>query len=65
MKKDLRAGFAQIDKTYAYAKVDTKLNVRESGSTLSLIHIWIVYDFVILKRSDGKGSGRESECLPD
>ena len=32
MKKDLRAGFAQIDKAYAYAKVDTKLNVRESGS---------------------------------
>ena len=37
MKKDLRAGFAQIDKTYAYAKVDTKLNVRESGSTSARI----------------------------
>ena len=37
MKKDLRAGFAQIDKTYAYAKVDTKLNVRESGSTSTRI----------------------------
>lgn len=32
MKKDLRAGFAQVDKAYAYAKVDTRLNVRESGS---------------------------------
>ena len=39
MKKDLRSGFAQVDKAYAYAKVDTRLNVRESGSTLSLIHI--------------------------
>lgn len=37
MKKDLRAGFAQIDKIYAYAKVDTKLNVRESGSTSARI----------------------------
>ena len=25
MKKDLRAGFAQVDKAYAYAKVDTRL----------------------------------------
>ncbi len=37
MKKDLRADFAQIDKAYAYAKVDTKLNVRESGSTSARI----------------------------
>lgn len=37
MKKDLRAGFAQIDKAYAYAKVDTRLNVRESGSTSARI----------------------------
>ena len=37
MKKDLRAGFAQVDKAYAYAKVDTRLNVRESGSTSARI----------------------------
>ena len=36
-KKDLRAGFAQVDKAYAYAKVDTRLNVRESGSTSARI----------------------------
>ena len=37
MKKDLRAGFAQVDKAYAYAKVDTRLNVRENGSTSARI----------------------------
>lgn len=37
MKKDLRAGFAQVDKAYAYAKVDTRLNVLESGSTSARI----------------------------
>lgn len=37
MKKDLRAGFAQVDKAYAYAKVDTRLNVRESGFTSARI----------------------------
>ena len=37
MKKDLRAGFAQVDKAYAYAKVNTRLNVRESGSTSARI----------------------------
>lgn len=37
MKKDLRAGFAQVDKAYAYAQVDTRLNVRESGSTSARI----------------------------
>lgn len=36
-KKDLRAGFARVDKVYAYAKVNTRLNVRESASTKSRI----------------------------
>lgn len=31
-KEDLRKGFARIDKAYAYAKVDTTLNVREKGN---------------------------------
>lgn len=36
-KKDLRSGFARVDKVYAYAKVNTRLNVRESASTKSRI----------------------------
>lgn len=31
-KKDLRKGFAKVDKAYAYAKVDTVLNIREKGN---------------------------------
>ena len=35
--KDVRKGFARIDKEYAYAKVDTTLNIREGTSTSSRI----------------------------
>lgn len=35
--KDIRKGFAKVDKTYAYAKVKTSLNVREGTSKDSRI----------------------------
>ena len=46
--------------TIGLTATDQRPDKRKTGNG-----VWIVYDFVILKRSDGKGSGRESECLPD